>query len=69
MLEYGESFEECAAWETFEESKAIVDPKDVRYVCTINAFEPELNYHNVGIFTGVYVKKSEFKFENFRPTK
>ena len=60
FLEFGESFEECAAREVLEECGSILDPAKIRYITTMNVRGVEFGYHNVGMFMLTQVKKDEF---------
>ena len=49
-LEFGETFEECAAREVMEECGVKLEKERIRYVATMNVRGVEFDYHNVGIF-------------------
>ena len=68
-MEFGESFEECAAREVLEECAAHLDPKQIKYITTMNVLGVEFGYHNVGLFMLTQVKKDEFKFSTTEPEK
>ncbi|OJJ47335.1 hypothetical protein ASPZODRAFT_65423 [Penicilliopsis zonata CBS 506.65] len=50
-LEYGESFEACAARETLEETGLVVDEKDISFFTTTNDVMPG-GKHYVTVFVG-----------------
>ena len=62
FLEFGETFEECAVREVFEECDAILDIKSLKYIATMNVRGVEFGYHNVGIFMISPVLKDKFTF-------
>ena len=68
-LEFGETFEECAVREVYEECDAVLDPKSLRYVATMNVRGVEFGYHNVGIFMVAPVVKGDFKYQTTEPEK
>ena len=68
-LEFGETFEECAVREVYEECDAVLDPKSLRYVATMNVRGVEFGYHNVGIFMIAPVIKADFKYQTTEPEK
>lgn len=47
-LEFGESFEECAARETYEESAIKI--KNIRFLTSVNNVFKDENHHSVTIF-------------------
>lgn len=49
-LEFGETFEECAAREVWEECAIKLEQQALKYVATMNVRGVEFDYHNVGIF-------------------
>lgn len=50
FLEFGETFEECAAREVLEECGVQLDQTDIKYITTMNVRYVEIGYHNVGLF-------------------
>ena len=50
-LEQYEQFSECISRELVEEcgEQAYIEPKDIKYLATINIVSPEHSHHNVGI--------------------
>jgi len=58
-MEYGESFEEAASRETYEETGIHIDPREIRYITTLNVMDLDIGYHNVGISLVTLVKKEE----------
>ena len=68
-MEFGETFAEAAARESFEEAGVIINPNEIKYVTTINEIELDKNYHHVGILMAVCVNKSDFTFKNVNPSK
>jgi ADP-ribose pyrophosphatase YjhB (NUDIX family) len=45
-----ESYEECASRELFEELNLTIDPKDIKYLTTLNVRRPEENFHFFNLF-------------------
>ncbi len=60
-LEYGESFEECAKRELFEETNINIDESRFKYLCSFNCINKELEYHWVEIFMTVHITSEEEK--------
>ena len=50
-LEFGESFEECAARELYEELNIKVEEHEIRYLTTINVVKKEDKFHYLNIIT------------------
>lgn len=66
-LEFGETIEECAVRELFEESWLIAKPEDVSIYCTLNEIYPNKEKHYVNIST--FIKKFSWTVENKEPHK
>lgn len=60
-LEYGESFEECAKRELFEETNINIDESRFKYLCSFNCINKELEYHWVEIFMTIHITSEEEK--------
>eukprot|EP00347_Sterkiella_histriomuscorum_P013977 403362634 len=68
-MEFGETFQQAVARETYEESGVQLDPERIHYICTTNVMDLDIGYHNVGISMFTLVKKDEYNFINTEPTK
>ena len=47
----------------------MLDPKEIKYITTMNVRGVVFGYHNVGIFMFAQVKKDDFKFKTTEPEK
>ena len=56
-LEFGEAFEECAAREIKEELDLDLKEEDIKYLCTLNVFKKEDNFHYLNIITVAVIKQ------------
>ncbi|KAG8197644.1 hypothetical protein JTE90_001574 [Oedothorax gibbosus] len=70
-LEFGESFEEGAHREVFEETGLHL--KNIEYTHTVNSFYPEFDYHYVTVFMKAEIDDSESNWisepQNLEPNK
>lgn len=57
-LEWGETFEECAVREVYEETGISVGPSTASFVHAVNAIFPDSQAHYVTIFMKIHVSES-----------
>lgn len=66
-LEYGETIEDCAIRELYEESWLIAKPADVIVFCTLNEIYPNNQKHYINITT--LITRFSWSVENKEPEK
>ena len=58
-LEFGESFEECAARELKEELDLDIDPAEIKYFTTLNVIKKEESFHYLNIMTVLFIDQAK----------
>lgn len=60
-LEFGESFEECAAREIKEELDLDAQIDEIKYLTTLNVIKKEENFHYLNIMTVLFIDEERAK--------
>ena len=65
-LEFGESFEQCAIRELYEELNIKIEEKEIKYLTTLNVVKKKENFHYLNIITSFFIDDiRSSKIENY----